>query len=119
MNKKTEMLRKNSKGTGPVNKKIKYNALADLTQEQKEIVLKLMARTSEASFRRGYQQGQECEDTVISGFDLRYGRHSLTLDFSKEPVMGCRTVPSTERLLAEYGNQLKFVGLSVENKVEA
>jgi hypothetical protein len=108
------------KGEGPISKKINYKALDGISLEQKKLILKLMARVSEASFRRGYQHGQDhANSAAISGYDLRYGKNKLTLDLSKEPIVGFRTIHSIDRLSAEHGRDLSFVGLDVESVVRS
>ena len=91
---------------------IKGRPLESLTEKQKRVVLKLLARVSEKSFRRGFQHGQECgKDAIITGHDLRYGKHSKSLDESFEPVMGVRTISSLERLLIENSNEIWDAGI--------
>ena len=76
------------------------------SDDQKKLV-KIISRISEASYRRGVQQGQEAIEAVhsIAGKDLHKFRYEVSLDkkfFGMTPV---------DRLYAEYDDSLDDIGL--------
>lgn len=86
----------------------------NLSEKQKKAICTLLARVQEATFRRGFQQGQECGQIAkISGHDLRYGRKVRKLDISPEPVRGWPAIESMQRLFIEHGVDLAEIGLDV------
>jgi len=86
--------------------------LAGLTREQKQAVVKLMARISEASYRRGAQQGvtfqrDRAADLPISMASWRYDTRQ---DIS--PWLDSNMVENAEdRLMREYRPALREAGL--------
>lgn len=90
-----------------------------LTNKQEKAICTLLARVQEATFRRGYQQGQECGSIAkVSGHDLRYGRKVRKLDTALEPVQGFRAIESMERLYIEHGIELSEIGLDVASHIK-
>jgi len=76
-------------------------------------ILILMARISEASYRRGFQQGylagSENKKLAIAPYKLRFGGFSLNR--SPMPHCGRRFMSSLERLECEHWGALAHVGL--------
>ncbi len=81
--------------------------LSYLKESDKKKLLKVMARISEASYRRGVQQGHEAIDAVrvIAGKDLHKFRYGVSLD---KTFMGFSPI---DTLAAEYGLSLNKIGL--------
>jgi hypothetical protein len=91
---------------------IKEDALAGLTPAQKRIVLLLLARVSEASYRRGAQQGAhiQAHRPKLLPDCLATWRYSIHADQS--PWLDARrTEPAMQRLECEYRALLRHVGL--------
>ncbi len=88
--------------------------LSSLSARDRQALRKLMARVSEASYRRGFQQGAymalrgQADDESASRL-----RHTLSLDVSPrgESYARDRGRPSVERFAMEYGD-LAEVGLT-------
>jgi hypothetical protein len=84
-----------------------------LPDRLRKAILTLLARVSEASFRRGFQQGylagSENKKLAIAPYKLRFGGFSL--DRSPWPHNGRRLETSLERLECEHWGALAHVGL--------
>ncbi len=81
--------------------------LSDIKSDDQKKLVKIIARISEASYRRGIQQGHDTIEAVhcIAGKDLHKFRYGVSLDkifFGMTPV---------DRLYVEYGNSLVDIGL--------
>ena len=82
---------------------IEVGQFAGIPAKDREAILLLMARISEASFRRGIHHSRSCLRPIkLDLFRLRY---TLSLDksFSPHGPGFCRTTGSTERLFREFG----------------
>jgi len=91
---------------------IRDDALAHLTPKDKALVLRLLARVSEQSYRRGAQQGATIKDIRPGSLptDLGAWRYGQSLD--KAPgVDGFNCEGAEWRLQAECGSALDRVGL--------
>lgn len=94
---------------------IKERALADLSASEKRAVLNLLSRISEASYRRGAQQGvtfqERCPEHLPKS--LWSWRYERSLD--KAPPLDGRPMSfletSRDRLFCEYWSALRHVGL--------
>jgi hypothetical protein len=84
-----------------------------LPDRLRKVILTLLARVSEASYRRGFFQGHQfCSKGMrlaINPDKLRYGGFSL--DRSPMPHSGQRRMTSLERLECEHWGALAHVGL--------
>jgi hypothetical protein len=91
---------------------LKPEAFEVLHPKTKKNLLTLMARISEASYRRGCQQAQVMEFAHDRVSDWRYG------DLDKSPGFDARLVEFTalERLDIEYGGYLDQIGLRIPSK---
>ena len=82
----------------------------------KRKMLTLMARISEKSYRRGFQQGHECERTVIVDLlDWRFpeSQEDCRYDVCPSPFGDCSTT-AIDRLFMEV-QTLREIGLTVED----
>ena len=87
---------------------IEEGQFKNITARDRKALLTLMARISEASFRRGIHHSVSCLRPVkLNLFDLRYGR---SLDKSPSPHGPAfhPTTSSVERLLMEYDGLSSF-----------
>lgn len=91
---------------------MKQNELDDLPKGVKKKLIRLMARISEASYRRGFQQGvvfkEERPKTITN--DLWKWRFEQSLDKAKGGDGFNGVLKSQERLFLEYG-ELREIGL--------
>ncbi len=87
--------------------------LGNLDDRQKRTLLKLIARISEASYRRGLQQGRVFEDAGAFRADPGDWRYSKSLDDSPYGEWNKPFMTAVERLDCEYGTSLRDVGLTV------
>lgn len=103
-----------------INHGIQDGILEGLSEREKKAVLKLMARISEASYRRGFQQGAKFskDDAVGEQSDIaewRYG-HQLDMAPTHKEILGPkRKTPWQDaawRLDAEFGMNLADIGLN-------
>jgi hypothetical protein len=90
----------------------------DLPKATKRRLIKLMARISEKSYRRGLQHGlcQHAKDCGLSEADASYLRHEVSID--RSPWFGYPTkhhfgrgTTAIERLDMEYGSTLNILGI--------
>jgi hypothetical protein len=93
---------------------IKENALADLTPAQADIVMRLLARVSEASYRRGAQQGATLLQNYPERLPTCLAQWRFDSNEDQSPWLGDRhrTEPARQRLDCEYGGLLWHVGLA-------
>lgn len=76
------------------------DAFAHLSERDQRRLLTLLARVSEASFRRGYQHGVECADyRRIEPYDLRYKRSLAKAPWPDNPR---NAAPVEDNLLTQY-----------------
>ncbi len=89
-----------------VSKSIKLD-LSDMKIGDKTKLLKVIARISEASYRRGVEQGHVAINAVycVSGKDLHKFRYGVSLDKSFFGLTG------VDRIYLEYGLSLDEIGL--------
>lgn len=107
----------------PINHDIADSALSKLSEREKTAVLKLMSRISEASYRRGFQQGARfAEDGVVGDqgdiAKWRYG-HQLDKAPTHVEILGPKRKHPWQdaalRLDVEFGNSLADVGLDANS----
>lgn len=90
-----------------IGKGLRYDEFAKLPEITQRKLLKLLARVSESSFRRGLQHGNHFAKTGkpmwISPTDLRFGGR---FGLDKSPWVDTKGggTPSLERLWLEYGD---------------
>jgi hypothetical protein len=82
----------------------------DLSDRDKQDILKLMARVAEQAYRRGVQQGAGLAGKSSFRGDLWEWRYRPSLDLSPW-VDSPMTTTSLDRLDAECGKQLRELGL--------
>jgi hypothetical protein len=92
---------------------IKEDALSELTPKQQDVVLRLLARISEASYRRGAQQGAHIHEHRPHRLPKCLGawRYDINEDLSPWLDEPHRTEPAPQRLDTEYWYLLRYVGL--------
>ena len=97
------------------------NALAHLSDDDQRIILTLLARVSEKSYRRGFQQGHEVpkrnpDRFPPSLFDWRYG---ADLSFAPPPELPYRKdsyrQTAANRMDTEASGALQRVGLRINS----
>jgi hypothetical protein len=91
---------------------IEEDALAGLTAAQQRVVLVLLARVSEASYRRGAQQGAHIQAHRPERLPdcLATWRYNIHADQSPW-LDDIRTEPAMQRLESEYRALLRYAGL--------
>jgi hypothetical protein len=78
-----------------------------LPPDKVERLLDIIARVSEASYRRGWQQGRFSKAPTEGDYDFRYRR---PLSRSDAPDIPFR-MTARDRLAVEYGSELALAGL--------
>ena len=97
-----------------IHRGFKDGEFATLPAEVRTRLIRLMARVSEASYRRGFQQGSHLQETGVLKHNVYDFRYKNPLSNSPEGTNGktagyCKS--SVDRLLLEYRSQLSRVGL--------
>lgn len=98
-----------------VTKGFRDRRFLSLSERDKQDMLKLMARVAEQAYRRGAQQGAGLARRPWFRADLGQWRYEPSLDLS--PWLDSpRMTTSLERLDGECGEELRRIGLPLEDR---
>lgn len=92
--------------------------LYGMDNKSKSALLKLLARVSEASYRRGLQQGRVFEAAGAFKVDPGTWRYERSLDSSPWGEANKKCMTAIEGLDCEYGASLRDVGLTVPHSAD-